>query len=121
METELWEDALPGGGEALDEYLYIGKTQQSDARVIHIGKSRVSLKNRILYQTGQSYYMLSNVMHRIIYRGDKPSSTLMCHSQEARTWARTITRRDDLPDVTHDYLSAPQLKELLMDYMDGLK
>jgi hypothetical protein len=120
METEIWEDALPGGGEALDEYLYIGKTKDTEARNLYMGKARVSLKNRIFNGAGDSYYMMSNVMHRIIYDGKETISTLMCHAKDARNWARTITRREDEPNVDHGYITPDALKSVLSSYLETL-
>jgi len=121
MESEVWEDAVPGGGELLDEYLYVGKTTTEDAHVKYMGKSRISLRERVVHNTGDAYYMMSNVMHKIVYKGDSEISTLMCHAKDARTWARTITRKQDLPDVDHAYISVFELRKILEIYLSSLR
>jgi hypothetical protein len=120
VESEIWEDASSGAGEWLDEYLYIGKTKTEDAHVKYMGKSRVSLKEKVVHKAGDAYYMMSNVMHRIVYSGKNEISTLMCHAKDARSWARTVTRKQDLPDVDHAYLSVSELQQILQIYVKGL-
>ncbi len=120
METEIWEDATPGGGNSYDEYLYIGKTEKSDASVQYIGKSEVCLKEKLYHSKGDSYYMLSHQMHRIIYGGDSEISTLMCHTKDTRRWARTITKNKNIPDVDHNYLDDDELVKILSDYVSTL-
>lgn len=120
VESEVWEDAISGGGELLDEYLYVGKTKTEDAHVKYMGKSRVALKENVVHKTDDAYYMMSNVMHRIVYSGKNEISTLMCHAKDARSWARTVTRRPDVPDVQHSYLSVLDLRQILQIYAKGL-
>lgn len=120
MESEIWEDAIPGGGELLDEYLYVGKTETEEAYVRHMGKSEVSLKQKDFHAPGDAYYMMSNVMHKIVYKGNQEISTLMCHAKDARRWARTITRKTDLPDVDHAYISVFELRKILESYLSSL-
>lgn len=121
LESETWEDAIPGGGEELDEYIYFGKTKIKDAYVQLIGKSKISLKKRTYYKKGDAYYLMSNEMHRIVYKGNTEVSTLMCHAKEARAWARTLTQRSILPDVAHDYITTVSLREVLQKYVSSLQ
>lgn len=117
LETEIWEDGLPGHGEDFDEYLYLSRSADAEARNVYMGKARVALKQRIINVPGDAYCMLSSVMHRIVYDGQATIGTLMCHAKAARNWARTITQRSVEPDVDHSCISAERLKKVLASYL----
>lgn len=121
MKSEIWEDAISNNGEFLDEYLYVGKTKIQDAYLNYLGKSRVALQKTCVYEEGDAYFLLSNIMHKITYSGEEQISTLTCHSNDARNWARTITRKQSLPNVEHNYLDSATLKYLLTDYLFSIK
>lgn len=117
LESEIWEDAASLSAPEYSEYIYVGKTAEKDAYLMPIGKTRITLKEKVIHKAGESYSLPSHVMHRIVSCGTGLTSTLMCHPEAAKRWGRVITFENIQPELERSYLSNDQLRALFTEYL----
>lgn len=96
LAAEYWEDALTSDGLEMNEFHY--KDGTTPLRLV--GQTRVTLDDAVVYDTGHSYYMTADNLHRVAADEKVGCSTLMVRFNNTRSWARNLMNAGDDLDVS---------------------
>lgn len=115
LRSEVWESSVCERDSWYDEYLYTNKNTEPH----FLGKVRVALASADTKQTGSTYVLAPDILHRItVSPEDGMVATLVCRSFCVQNWSRNVIVNELVPDVTPQYMSSEALKTVLLYYLN---